>query len=86
MSAARSPFDLAGRTAPATGGNQGLGRAFAIGPAEAGDCQRYWIDDAPQQRYAPPEAIARSVVFVASDAALFITGSVLVADEGYTAW
>ncbi len=55
-------------------------------PADRPDFQRYWIDDAPQQRYAPPEAIARSVVFVASDAALFITGSVLVADEGYTAW
>ena len=32
MSAARSPFDLAGPTALATGGNQGLGRAFASGP------------------------------------------------------
>ena len=36
MSAARWPFDLAGPTALATGGNQGLGMAFAIGPAEAG--------------------------------------------------
>jgi len=36
MSAARSPFALAGRTALVTGANQGLGRAFAIGLAEAG--------------------------------------------------
>jgi len=32
----RSPFDLTGRTALVTGGNQGLGKAFAIGLAEAG--------------------------------------------------
>ncbi len=38
MSAARSPFDLAGRTAPATGGNQGLGRAFDILVNTAGTC------------------------------------------------
>jgi NAD(P)-dependent dehydrogenase (short-subunit alcohol dehydrogenase family) len=47
--------------------------------------RRYWIDDAPQQRLARPEEIAPSVVFLASEAASFITGSVLVADGGYTA-
>ena len=47
--------------------------------------RRYWIDDTPQQRLARPEEIAPSVVFLASEAASFITGSVLVADGGYTA-
>lgn len=47
--------------------------------------RRHWIEDAPQRRFALPEEIAPGVVFLASDAASFITGSVLVADGGYTA-
>lgn len=57
-----------------------------MAPVDRPDLKRYWIDDAPLQRYALPEEIAPSVVFLASDAAAFITGSVLVADGGYTAW
>lgn len=56
-----------------------------MAPVDREDFKRYWIDDAPQQRFALPEEIAPSVVFLASDAASFITGSVLVADGGYTA-
>jgi NAD(P)-dependent dehydrogenase (short-subunit alcohol dehydrogenase family) len=43
-----------------------------------------WIDDAPMQRYATPEEIAPSVVYLASDASSFTTGTVLVTDGGYT--
>ena len=57
-----------------------------MAPVDRPEFRRYWIEDAPQQRYAAPEEIAPSVVFLASDAASFITGSVLVADGGYTLW
>jgi NAD(P)-dependent dehydrogenase (short-subunit alcohol dehydrogenase family) len=56
-----------------------------MAPVDREDFKRYWIDDAPMQRFALPEEIAPSVVFLASSAASFITGSVLVADGGYTA-
>ena len=36
------------------------------------------------QRCATPEEIAPSVVYLASDASSFMTGSVLVLDGGYT--
>jgi len=36
------------------------------------------------QRYAMPEEIAPSVVYLASDASAFMTGSILVIDGGYT--
>jgi NAD(P)-dependent dehydrogenase (short-subunit alcohol dehydrogenase family) len=43
-----------------------------------------WIEDAPMQRAASPEEIAPSVVYLASEASSFMTGSVLVVDGGYT--
>jgi NAD(P)-dependent dehydrogenase (short-subunit alcohol dehydrogenase family) len=46
--------------------------------------RRHWIEDAPMQRYATPEEIAPSVVYLASDASAFMTGTVLVIDGGYT--
>ena len=56
-----------------------------MAPVDKPEFQRYWVEDTPQQRFALPEEIAPSVVFLAGPASSFITGSVLVADGGYTA-
>ncbi|MGN8200482.1 SDR family NAD(P)-dependent oxidoreductase [Salinisphaera sp. RV14] len=46
----------------------------------------YWIDDAPMQRAATPEELGPSVVYLASEASSFMTGSILKIDGGYTLW
>jgi NAD(P)-dependent dehydrogenase (short-subunit alcohol dehydrogenase family) len=57
-----------------------------MAPVDRPEFQRYWIEDTPQRRYALPGEIAPSIVFLASAASEFITGSVLVIDGGYTIW
>jgi NAD(P)-dependent dehydrogenase (short-subunit alcohol dehydrogenase family) len=58
----------------------------AMAPVDRPEFRRYWIEDAPMGRYALPEEIAPSLVYLASDASRFMTGSVLVIDGGYTLW
>jgi NAD(P)-dependent dehydrogenase (short-subunit alcohol dehydrogenase family) len=53
-------------------------------PIDRPEFKRHWIDDTPQQRAATPDEIAPSVLFLASPAAGFMTGSILVIDGGYT--
>ena len=45
-----------------------------------------WIDGTPMARMGEPDEIAAVVLFLASDAASLLTGSIVLADGGYTCW
>jgi NAD(P)-dependent dehydrogenase (short-subunit alcohol dehydrogenase family) len=56
----------------------------AMAPVDEPQFRRHWIEDAPMQRYATPEELGPSIVYLASDASSFMTGSILVVEGGYT--
>ena len=45
-----------------------------------------WMENTPMGRVGQPDEIASVVLFLASDAASLLTGSIVVADAGYTCW
>jgi len=68
--------------------------AVAPGPTETGMLNRFTgtaerkralLSGVPLGRIGQPEEIARAIVFLASDAASFVTGQVVTADGGKTA-
>jgi NAD(P)-dependent dehydrogenase (short-subunit alcohol dehydrogenase family) len=45
-----------------------------------------WIEMTPMGRVGQPDEIASTVLFLASDASSLLTGSIVLADGGYTCW
>jgi len=55
-----------------------------IAPIDDPQYAPWWVDLCPQQRYALPEELGPTFVYLASDASSFMTGEVVVVDGGYT--
>ncbi len=48
--------------------------------------RRTWLDMTPLGRVGEPHEVATVVTFLASDAARYVTGSIVSVDGGYTTW
>jgi NAD(P)-dependent dehydrogenase (short-subunit alcohol dehydrogenase family) len=47
---------------------------------------KMWEEMTPMHRFAQPSEIAYTMLFLASDAASYVTGAILLVDGGYTCW
>lgn len=54
--------------------------------ADRPDLLAHWVGATPMGRQGRPDEIASVVLFLASDAASLMTGSIVLADGGYTCW
>lgn len=57
-----------------------------FGMTEEPEMYKTWLEMTPMGRVGQPDEIASIVHFLASDAASLMTGSIVVADGGYTCW
>jgi NAD(P)-dependent dehydrogenase (short-subunit alcohol dehydrogenase family) len=53
---------------------------------QTSEMYRRWIDGTPMGRLGGPEEVASVILFLASDAASLMTGSIVLADGGYSCW
>lgn len=53
---------------------------------QTSEMYRRWIDGTPQARLGEPEEVAAVILFLASDMASLMTGSIVLADGGYSCW
>ena len=58
----------------------------AFGISESPEMYKTWLEMTPMGRVGQPDEIASVVLFLASDAASLMTGSIVLADGGYTCW
>ena len=56
------------------------------GPALQQEIGQGWLRDTPMKRAGRPEEVASVILFLASEASSLLTGSVVVADAGFTIW
>ncbi|MBL8703140.1 MAG: SDR family oxidoreductase [Alphaproteobacteria bacterium] len=48
--------------------------------------KKTWLEMTPTGRVGEPEEVAATVLFLATDAASYVTGSIVSVDGGYTSW
>jgi NAD(P)-dependent dehydrogenase (short-subunit alcohol dehydrogenase family) len=53
---------------------------------QSSEMYRRWIDGTPMGRLGEPEEVAAAILFLASDAASLMTGSIVLVDGGYSCW
>ena len=60
--------------------------AMTEGGRQNPEWEPVWREMTPMQRFGQPHEVASAVLFLASDAASLMTGSIVVVDGGYTIW